>query len=310
MVLILLIWDFSLILYLGSLMLNRHDLLKVYEKIYPHETYQAQFAVTSNAVLKNIMTLLESAIFTDTTDNIPVTDLYKLAAPILVPYRQATVETSQLLFKIFKTLNTKVIVRGMDKIPKNVPLVVIANHVGINDVITGSYLDQIRGPGNSIFLGVQYSPYLKTNENTFASVKWNGSLVPGTEAKLIERIKNGQALLIFPEGSFMGNKFFDGYLRMSIQANAWIQPVRIKLRYPEWINFVSGISPLVGSTLVRALMWRIYRNNQLEIIFGDPISPDQISQDVLNQTYLDKWGRVRYMDSILEKHHQIIKTLS
>ena len=309
--LIFTLWDIRLGICMIGLLFTRADTLRVYRNVYSPEEYKQKFDVTMIKALQNGVNFLEAAIFGETTENVITTDLTKFVAPLLLFMKQPTKQTTELLSKMFRILNFEITVRGLEKIPKDVPLIVIANHITPHDgFLIIPYVNEVRGQDNTVVLSRQFTPSLKTDPNIVGAVTWQGHLTNGTWNQLAERVTNGQALLFFPEGRLLANKFSDGYLRMAIQTNAWIQPVHLKMTFPKWIQYLNWILPHSIAELICALCtWRVYMNNRVEMVFGDPISPGSLLEDTGGQTYIDKRGKVRYLPAILNKHLGLVKGL-
>lgn len=297
---------------IGIPFINRSDLLRIYKKIYTPEEYKARYEVTGRQMLNCFMELAAAAIFKGNVDGVDVSPFYKFGQPILEPYRQKLEDSIKAVLKILEVNNVKLVVKNAELIPKDGRLIVISNHIGVNDGVSAIHINSARGADNLFILGTQYSPkYFRAMPHVVLGVSLFGDyMVPGAEEEILQKILENRALLIFPSGLIGSRKFKDGYLRFAMKTGAAIQPVRIKMDMPWWFNFLRERAPGLAQTLVMVFAWRIYKNKTLEVIFGKPIPFSELEKMVEGQTYIDKRGKTRYKQELLDAHSRLVESIS
>ena len=179
-------------------------------------------------------------------------------------------------------------VKGRENIPKTGPLCFVSNHTGIFDILL--LLALVGRPVGFIAKKeLAYIPFLNLwifllggffidRKNIRKAIK--------TINKGIERIKNGEAMIIFPEGTRSKGKgllpFRGGSFKLATQSNACITPVAIS-----------------GSYEVFEKSYRVKAVN-VNITFAPSIETANLSTEEKKKNLSDQVHRV--IDKALEDH--------
>lgn len=142
-----------------------------------------------------------------------------------------------MMMVIFSTINflsgAKVKCIGFEKIPKDVPVLYVANHESFFDVL----LTLVRLPGNLCF--VAKKGFMKIPIFAQALMLYNTLFIDRDDVKqglqtilkAIENVKAGMSVFIFPEGTRSRdgkmNEFKEGSMKIALKSGCPIVPVAI-----------------------------------------------------------------------------------
>lgn len=177
-----------------------------------------------------------------------------LLAPLFIPFvlnRQFPLMIARTIFApvLMRIAGVKLTVHGKENVPKNEPVIFIANHCSHLDI--GTMCGSL--PVNLHFLGkkeLMWTPvvgwYMFVAGHIFVD-RSNRNKARVSIAKAANKISKSKSLMIFPEGtrSKTGEigAFKKGAFHLALQANVKIVPVTINGTYQVWKPSSFQITP-------------------------------------------------------------------
>lgn len=204
------------------------------------------------------------------------------------PCRNLFYKFVALIIKSIVNINGGLIVTGRDKIPLNGGVIIASNHVSYLDPpILGAVI-----PRRSTFMarkGLLNIPLIGWFIKLIAFPIDREKPLPSTIKDSVKRLKNGELLIIFPEGRRSETeKLLEGKRGIGMIASLSKSPV-----VPTLITGSNKALPLGAKWLKRA---------RISVVFGNPIYPGAIHEKDKNK-YKDITQRIMFAIGELKKRH-------
>ncbi len=204
------------------------------------------------------------------------------------PRRNLFYKFVALIIKFIVNINGGLIVTGRDKIPLTGGVIIASNHISYLDPpILGAVM-----PRQTTFMarkGLLSIPLLGRIIKLYSFPIDRGKTLPSTIKDSVKRLKNGELLLIFPEGRRSETeKLLEGKRGIGMIAGLSKSPV-----VPALITGSNKALPFGAKWLKRA---------RISIVFGNPIYPGATHEKDKNQ-YKDITQRIMFAIGELKKCH-------
>lgn len=204
------------------------------------------------------------------------------------PRRNLFYKVVALIIKFIVNINGGLIVTGRDKIPLTGGVIIASNHISYLDPpILGAVM-----PRQTTFMarkGLLNIPLLGRIIKLYSFPIDRGKTLPSTIKDSVKRLKNGELLLIFPEGRRSETeKLLEGKRGIGMIAGLSKSPV-----VPALITGSNKALPFDAKWLKRA---------RISIVFGNPIYPGAAHEKDKNQ-YKDITQRIMFAIGELKKCH-------
>jgi len=193
-----------------------------------------------------------------------------------------------LIIKFIVYINGGLIVTGRDKIPLNGGVIIASNHVSYLDPpILGAVM-----PRRAIVMarkGLFNIPLLGLAIKLFAFPVDRERTLPSTIKDSVKRLKNGELLIMFPEGRRSETeKLLEGKRGIGMIAGLSKSPV-----VPALITGSNKALPFGARWLKRA---------RISVVFGNPVYPGATHEKDKKQ-YEDITQKIMFAIGELKKHH-------
>lgn len=204
------------------------------------------------------------------------------------PRRNLFYKVVALIIKFIVNINGGLIVTGRDKIPLTGGVIIASNHISYLDPpILGAVM-----PRQTTFMArkeLLNIPLLGRIIKLYSFPIDRGKTLPSTIKDSVKRLKNGELLLIFPEGRRSETeKLLEGKRGIGMIAGLSKSPV-----VPALITGSNKALPFDAKWLKRA---------RISIVFGNPIYPGAAHEKDKNQ-YKDITQRIMFAIGELKKCH-------
>lgn len=203
-------------------------------------------------------------------------------------YHYGTVKYSYLAIRELYHKYFRVTVDGIDRIPAEGPVIIVANHSGqlpIDGLLIGFALaSRSRRPRLPRAMIDRFSPtmpYLGNLLNRLGGV-------PDDPVSCARLLANGEAIIIFPEGvrgagkpyreRYQLKRFSTGFMRLAMEHNATIVPVGV-IGCEETIPSLTNIAPLARLLGLPyfPLAAPVILPAKVNLLVGDPLEFNQVA---------------------------------
>jgi len=280
---------------LYSLVQERSDANKVSRIIAGNNIINAIFMVTAA-----VMGIIVLGVF---DMSIPQLFLITTVLHIIVCLYIFTVVPEFLLRLIawfMVSLVYRVKYKGLEKIPADGPVVLVCNHISFVDpaIIMG----RVRRPSRFVMyykifhtFGMKFL-FRAAKTIPIASAKENPEMMEAAFASVRGALADGDVVCIFPEGSLTADgqvgQFKKGIERIIEESPVTVVPMALN---NLWGSMFSRYNKKLFNRLPRKFMAKV------ELIVGDPVPPEQVTADYLQQLVTDLKAQAEIANPLLAK---------
>ena len=210
--------------------------------------------------------------------------------PIYTFYTRTAEDEAQL---ICDKLNIQITYYGLERIPKDMPFIMVANE---HTILDGCFLVQainyVRADEEAKLLRIKQWPQDNNNTYSLPVVIYgnNGNkLMPNGAEVVTQHLTDGYPLVIFGSGKYDVRlfdkdehfRFKSGFLRFARDAKVGILPVYVDIDFPLTSKVINSLWPRFGDTYIHYKTIEFMRNQHIKITIGNFIPFEEIPESDL-----------------------------